>query len=126
MYKLISVLLISTTSLFLCSANYPQDHTEAYWSNVIHAEIGGVQEYILEDRTRVDLLLPNRAAEIDFQTKWAEGIGQALYYGKRTNRPPLVILLAKNDNWKRYYDRVQFCGIECWVYDTRTRKWLKK
>lgn len=110
---MIELLLVSLTIL-----------TEPEWQTYIHKELGGVVEYRLDDGTRVDILLPSRAIEIDWATNWAEGVGQSTYYSKKTNRPPLVILLAKTDNWKRYKDRVEFCGIECWVFDTRKSVWI--
>ena len=98
--------------------------TETYWQDIIQKEIGGEKEYRLDDGTRVDLLFENKACEIDWANKWAEGIGQSIYYGLKTDRPPLVILLAKKDGWEKYRDRVEYCDIECWVYDTRIEGWV--
>ena len=98
--------------------------TEAYWQDIIQKEIGGEKEYRLDDGTRVDLLFEDKACEIDWANKWAEGIGQSIYYGLKTDRPPLVILLAKKDGWEKYRDRVEYCDIECWVYDTRIEGWV--
>ena len=98
--------------------------TETYWQDIIQKEIGGEKEYRLDDGTRVDLLFENKACEIDWANKWAEGIGQSIYYGLKTERPPLVILLAKKDGWEKYRDRVEYCDIECWVYDTRIEGWV--
>ena len=98
--------------------------TETYWQDIIQKEIGGEKEYRLDDGTRVDLLFEDKACEIDWASKWAEGIGQSIYYGLKTERPPLVILLAKKDGWEKYRDRVEYCDIECWVYDTRTEGWV--
>lgn len=100
-------------------------NTERDWQKVIHSEIGGVMEYRLPNGTRIDLMLPNRACEIDWAPKWAEGVGQATYYGLATSRPPLVILLAKKDGWEKYRDRVEKCGIECRVFDTRIEDWVE-
>ena len=98
--------------------------TETYWQDIIQKEIGGEKEYRLDDGTRVDLLFEDKACEIDWASKWAEGIGQSIYYGLKTERPPLVILLAKKDGWEKYRDRVEYCDIECWVYDTRIEGWV--
>ena len=98
--------------------------TETYWQDIIQKEIGGEKEYRLDDGTRVDLLFEDKACEIDWANKWAEGIGQSIYYGLKTERPPLVILLAKKDGWEKYRDRVEYCDIECWVYDTRIEGWV--
>ena len=92
--------------------------------NIIQKEIGGEKEYRLDDGTRVDLLFEDKACEIDWANKWAEGIGQSIYYGLKTDRSPLVILLAKKDGWEKYRDRVEYCNIECWVYDTRIEGWV--
>ncbi len=100
--------------------------TERWWQDVIQEEIGGQKEFRLDDGTRVDLLFPHQACEIDWATKWAEGIGQSIYYGLKTDRDPLVILLAKKDGWEKYRDRVEFCGVECWVFDTRIQGWVDK
>ena len=70
------------------------------------------------------MLFDDKACEIDWANKWAEGIGQSIYYGLKTDRPPLVILLAKKDGWEKYRDRVEYCDIECWVYDTRIEGWV--
>jgi hypothetical protein len=52
-------------------------------------------EVILWDRTRVDLLTPKYAIEVDWARKWAEAIGQATWYGIVTDRQPAVLLLAR-------------------------------
>ena len=57
---------------------------------------GGIMEYKLNDKTRVDCLLSDMAVEFDFANKWAECIGQALYYGKQTNRTPACVLIIEN------------------------------
>ena len=111
----------------------PRYGTERYWQDVIHEELsqrdgwGSIKkEYRLDDGTRVDLLFENEACEIDWADKWAEGVGQSIYYGLKTHRGPLVILLAKKDGWEKYRDRVQYCGVGCWVYDTRIEDWVDK
>lgn len=103
-----------------------ESQTELYWQDVIQSQIGGKVEFKLDDNTRVDILLDDWACEIDWQNKWAEGIGQSIYYGLKTGKKPLVILLAKRDGWEKYRDRVEFCNITCWVFDTRIRTWLDK
>lgn len=107
--------------------------TEVYWQDIIHEELtrrSGWEsigkEVRLDDGTRVDLLFPNQACEIDWANKWAEGVGQSIYYGLKTRRAPLVLLLVKKDGWEKYRDRVVYCGVECWVYDTRTAEWIEK
>ena len=109
----------------------PRFGTETWWQDVIHEELSQrdgweslEKEHRLDDGTRVDLLFPEQACEIDWASKWAEGVGQSIYYGLKTRKAPLVILLVKKDGWEKYRDRVQYCGVDCWVYDTRTQAWI--
>jgi hypothetical protein len=62
-------------------------------------------EYRLFDRTRVDCLTDNYAIEVDFAKKWAEGIGQSLYYADVTGKIPAVgLIVGKKD--KRFLKRI--------------------
>lgn len=53
-------------------------------------------EVLLWDSTRVDLLSDTYAIEVDWSYKWAECIGQALYYAEVTGRKPACLLLVKD------------------------------
>ena len=76
---------------------------------------GGITEYKLNDKTRIDCLLPDMAVEFDFAPKWAECIGQALYYGKKTNRTPVCVLIMEDlDKDKKYLNRLRHT-----VYDKK-------
>ena len=50
----------------------------------------------MPDKARIDCLLPDKAVEVDFAAKWAECIGQALYYAQMTNRTPACLLIIEN------------------------------
>lgn len=54
-------------------------------------------EHRLPDGARVDILTTRYAIEVDFEQKWAESIGQSLYYGIKTHRDPAVLLLVTDD-----------------------------
>lgn len=71
-------------------------HPEAEYQKAWCEKRGGVIEYKLSDKTRVDCLLPNMAVEFDFANKWAECIGQAIYYGRETNRQAACVLIMEN------------------------------
>ena len=62
-------------------------------------------EYRLFDRTRVDCLTGEYAIEVDFAKKWAEGIGQSLYYAEVTGKKPGVALIVGEKD-KRYLKRL--------------------
>jgi hypothetical protein len=55
-----------------------------------------VTEYRLPDAARVDLLTDTEAIEVDYAKKWAEAVGQSLYYGLATGKKPAIILLTRD------------------------------
>ena len=80
-------------------------HNERYYQNVWCKENNGITEYILPDKTRVDCLTKNYAVEFDFAHKWAESVGQSLYYAKMTDKKPAIVLIMESDNDDKYYSR---------------------
>lgn len=68
----------------------------------------GTTEVILSDRARVDCVTATHAIEFDFAPKWAESIGQALYYGYALNKKPGIVLIIENaDKDQKYINRVK-------------------
>lgn len=57
---------------------------------------GGIAEYVLPDRTRVDCLTETHLIEFDFASKWAEAIGQALYYASQAQRRAAVVSILRD------------------------------
>lgn len=84
---------------------------------------GGALEYRLPDGTRVDCLTKEYAVEVEYAAKWAESIGQALYYAQSTGRKPavLVIVLYKGDErfLKRLRSVAKEQGIKVWTVRPR-------
>lgn len=69
---------------------------EKYYQ-AIHCELlEGEKEHRLPDKTRVDCLTDTMAIEHDFANKWAESVGQAVYYGKMTKRRPGIALIMED------------------------------
>ena len=85
----------------ICHAKhiYLEKEYQEVWCN----KKGGQIEYVLNDKTRVDCLLPDMAVEFDFAPKWAECIGQAIYYGKKTKRIPACVLIIENPEKEAKY-----------------------
>lgn len=83
------------------------------------AEQGGVTEYRLEDGARVDCLTDEFAVEADFARKWAESIGQALFYSSVTDKRPGILLIMERETDGRYLKRLRTVadrlGIKVWV-----------
>ncbi len=102
----IIILLFSTSSTYAKHLNQEKVY-QKYWCDKYNGEI----EYILDDNTRVDCLLPNLAVEFDFAPKWAECIGQAIYYGKKTKRTPACVLIMENNyNDNRHLQRLHYAA----------------
>ena len=66
----------------------------------------GETEYVLPDKTRVDCLTEEYAIEFDYAKKWAESIGQSLYYSKMTDKKPAVAIIVKKPSDKKYIRRI--------------------
>jgi hypothetical protein len=100
------ILLIILPFLFIGCLSATKKFNEHYYQTNLCNKFDGKMEYVLKDRTRVDCLTNEYAIEVDFAKKWAESIGQSLYYAHMTNKKPAVgiIMDAKKD--KRYFDRL--------------------
>ena len=72
-------------------------HKEKVYQEHFCKQLGGITEYRLKDKTRVDCLVEHYAIEVDFAHKWAESIGQSLYYASQTSRKPAVLLIMEDD-----------------------------
>lgn len=95
--SLLNKLLVISLFLFTIAPCYAKLlHPEAEYQKAWCDKRGGLMEYKLSDKTRVDCLLPNMAVEFDFANKWAECIGQAIYYGRQTNRQAACVLIMEN------------------------------
>ena len=79
---------------------------EKYYQHKMCTKLDGEIEVVLKDRTRIDCLTDDYAIEVDWAKKWAEGIGQSLYYAYMTNKKPAVALIV-GDNDKKYLKRLK-------------------
>ena len=96
--------LILTTSIASAKRLHPESEYQAAWCG----KRNGIIEYKLNDKTRVDCLTPTLAVEVDFANKWAECIGQALYYSKMTNRQAACVLIMENpEKDTKYLNRLR-------------------
>lgn len=76
----------------------------------------GFVEYMLPDKTRVDCLTDEYAIEFDYAQKWAESIGQSLYYAKKTGKKPAVALIVKKDSDKKYIKRINDVNVGITIF----------
>ena len=70
----------------------PEKYYQAEWCE----EMKGQTEVILDDKTRVDCITETNAVEVDFAPKWAEAIGQALYYSAKTGKKAGILIIMEN------------------------------
>lgn len=87
-------------------------------------------EFVLDDGARVDIVTPAHAVEVDFPCKWAECVGQALYYALKTGKAPVCLLVVNRD--PRYEPGVGRCAALCkayriqfWRFDAQTLTLLR-
>ena len=104
------ILLIPFLSLFVIQNVYSKHlYSEKTYQTQWCKARGGQTEYVLNDKTRIDCLLPDIAVEFDFAPKWHECIGQALYYAKKTNKTPACVLILENgDKDLKYLYRLRY------------------
>lgn len=111
MNKLLFTFILTTVFLFIPNPRSPRKAPpvkgELEYCREIAAEMtGATLEYHTPDGSRVDILTAEVAFEVDYAPKYAEGIGQSLFYGLATNRRPGLILLIKDfESERRFYLR---------------------
>lgn len=77
----------------------------------------GIKEYMLPDRTRVDCLTDEYAIEFDYAKKWAESIGQSLYYAKKTGKKPAVAIITSKPEDIKYIQRIKEVDKDITVFE---------
>lgn len=79
----------------------------------------GEMEYRLKDGARVDCLTSEYAVEVEYASKWAESIGQSLYYARSTGRKPAVLVIVRDKGDERFMKRLRSVakeqGIKVWT-----------
>ena len=98
-----------------CHKYFERDY-QKYWCEINN----GTQEYRLPDKTRVDCVTDNYAIEFDFAKKWAEAVGQSLYYAEVLQKNPGIVLISENgEKDKKFINRLNFIaekfGIKVWI-----------
>jgi len=101
MLKQVTLLFLISIVLFVYfNTTKNTHHKEKYYQKKFCNKLNGLIEYRLKDHTRVDCLTKTYAIEIDFAKKWAESIGQSLFYADMTNKKPAVGLIVDRKDTK--------------------------
>ena len=101
--------------LFLLLSSLPLAYAKTE-ADYVDMTCQGEIEYVLPDKTRVDCLTDEYAIEYDWAKKWAESVGQSLYYAKMTNKKPAVVLILKNPDDEKYVERLELLDLDIKVY----------
>lgn len=105
------------------SAHAEHLHPEKWYQEKWCAQEGGQIEYVLPDSTRVDCLTKTHAIEFDFGKKWADAIGQSLYYSAMTGKRAGVVLIMEKETDRKYLMRIRTVidtfslQIDTWVME---------
>ena len=95
---------------------------EKKYQKIFCKKINGVTEFILFDRTRVDCITKNYAIEVDFASKWAESVGQSLYYADVTRKKAGVLLIIEKQKDLKHLKRLKRLAklykIKVWIVKT--------
>ena len=91
MKKLLLTILLLSQPVFAAHV-HPEKYYQSKWCSANQ----GIQEYVLSDKTRADCVTSQYALEVDFAPKWAESVGQSLYYSLKTGKQPAVLLILEN------------------------------
>jgi len=81
-------------------------HPESWYQRLWCRKQGGQLEARLPDDTRCDCLTATHAVEFDFGSKWAEAIGQALYYSLQTGKRAGIVLILEKETDYKYWLRL--------------------
>ncbi len=123
----IATLFLMVTGIYYIGLNYVPEkwyetqtmmpnQPEAYYVNQWCTNDFGRKEAVLWDATRVDCLAKDYAVEFDFAKKWAEAVGQSLYYSKMTGKLPAITLILTSPADYRYVKRVERLGKDIKIF----------
>ncbi len=76
--------------IFLLSKSALSQEHKLYESDYVNMHCKGQIEFVLPDETRVDCLTDTHAIEYGYGRKWAEAIGQSLYYSAMTGKSEFI------------------------------------
>ena len=98
----IASFLLFSCLIGICNAK----ESERFYQNQWCIDNDGKTEHLLPDLTRVDCLTKTHAIEFDFEKKWAEPIGQSLYYAAMTGKRAGIVLIISGTR-EYYLGRIQ-------------------
>ena len=122
MKKSIPILIIVILA-FSIPAHAKRLHPEKWYQSQWCQAQNGQTEVVLSDKTRCDCLTETHAVEFDFGNKWAEAIGQSLYYSLQTGKKAGIVLIIERLRDRKYWIRlnttIDYFGlpIDAWIIE---------
>lgn len=101
--NIVTVFILIIGLLIIPYAQAKHIHREAVYQQAWCDYHKGIREVELDDYTRADCLIEDHAIEFDFAPKWAESVGQSLYYSLKTNKKAGIVLIMENPKKDKYY-----------------------
>ena len=111
-FSSIPLVLFTSLTLFLLVVLLPTTISaqakSGKWheADFVDAHCKGKIEYVLADKTRVDCLTDTHAIEYDWGRKWAESLGQALFYSAMTGKKAGIVLIVNPKSKERFLKRL--------------------
>jgi len=102
--------------LLVQSGKIPNPKTE---KDFVNNYCQGFTEVVLPDKTRVDCIYNGYAIEFDWAKKWAESVGQSLYYAKITGLKPAVAIIMKSEADEKYIKRIMYTDENITIFRIR-------
>ncbi len=106
--------------------NMPSKNEKLTEKDYVNNYCEGIKEFVLPDKTRVDCLTNEYAIEFDYAKKWAESIGQSLYYAKMTGKKPAVALILSSSEDKKYVKRINYTDKDITVFEIKAVNYEEK
>jgi len=101
-----SLKLLTLSTLLSTSTSAQAKSGKWHEADFVDAHCVGEIEYVLADRTRVDCLTATHAIEYDWGKKWAESLGQALFYSAMTGKKAGIVLIVNPRTKERFLKRL--------------------
>ncbi|MBT8333793.1 MAG: hypothetical protein KJP19_05110, partial [Deltaproteobacteria bacterium] len=104
--KRLTILFRFILCCIFISSTAHAEQPESYYQDIWCKQHEGITDYTLSDLTRCDCLTGNHAVDVEFGRKWAEGIGQALYYALQTGHKAGIVLILESEKDYKYWLRL--------------------
>lgn len=100
------IIIILSIVLFPFTCFGEHQYLEKYYQTKWCSEQNGKMEVTLEGGGRVDCVTSTHVIEVEFAEKWAEAIGQSLYYSLSTNRKSGIVLIIESEKDMKFLLRL--------------------